>query len=134
VRRIQSALGGRDLKKVLECVSLPHTLKLVAQLASPGATVAALLPVQTPMPSGVELRMTQFSKCHDFDGKDVASATFGREKMWPLLGEMLRTGEYGFPEMVHLRGGMQACATNGVGMMTRGENIGKRLVFDVPGS
>ncbi|KAG8706721.1 hypothetical protein FRC08_000893 [Ceratobasidium sp. 394] len=88
----------------------------------------------TPMPDGVELRMTKFGKCHDFDGKDVASATFGREKMWPLLGEMLRAGEYVFPEMVHLRGGMQACATSAVGMMSRGENVGKRLVFDVPGS
>ncbi|KAG8747709.1 hypothetical protein FRC10_011836 [Ceratobasidium sp. 414] len=134
VPRIQSALGERDLKKVLDCVSLPHTLKLVGQLVSPGATVAALLPVQTPMPDGVELRMTRFSKCHGFDGKDVAGAAFGREKMWPLLGEMLRAGEYVFPEMVHLRGGMQACATSAVGMMTRGENIGKRLVFDVPGS
>ncbi|KAG9103999.1 hypothetical protein FRC06_006263 [Ceratobasidium sp. 370] len=142
VPQIQSALGDRDLKKVLECVSLPHTLKLVAQIVSPGATVAALLPVQTPMPDGVELRMTKFARCHDactdcvvqFDGKDVASATFGREKMWPLLGEMLRAGEYVFPDMVHLRGGMQACATSAVGMMSRGENIGKRLVFDVPGS
>ncbi|QRW10680.1 Zinc-binding dehydrogenase [Ceratobasidium sp. AG-Ba] len=134
VSQIQVALGDRDLKKVLECVSLPHTLKLVAQVVSPGAIVAALLPVQTPMPDGVELKMTKFGKCHDFDGKDVASAVFGREKMWPLLGEMLRAGEYVFPEMVHLRGGMQACATNAMAMMARGENAGKRLVFSVPDS
>ncbi|KAG8705505.1 hypothetical protein FRC09_002917 [Ceratobasidium sp. 395] len=86
------------------------------------------------MPDGVELKMTKFGRCHDFDGKDVSSATFGREKMWPLLGEILRAGEYVFPEMVHLRGGMQACATSAVGMMSRAENVGKRLVFDVPGN
>jgi hypothetical protein len=51
--------------------------------------------------------------------------------MWPLLGEMLRAGEYVFPPMVHLRGEMQKCATTALRMVASGENIGKRLVFDI---
>lgn len=54
--------------------------------------------------------------------------------MWPLLGDVLRKGEWVFPPMVHLRGGLQACATDAMRMMSTGENAGKRLVFDIIGN
>jgi threonine dehydrogenase-like Zn-dependent dehydrogenase len=65
VSRIQTALGGYELRKVLDTVSLPHTLKTIAQLVSPGATVVVLRPVNTPMPDGVELKVARFARCHD---------------------------------------------------------------------
>ncbi|KAF8605744.1 hypothetical protein BDV93DRAFT_605198 [Ceratobasidium sp. AG-I] len=134
VEQIRAALGGRELKKVLDAVGMPYTLEMVAQLVGKGGRVAAVLPVNTPMSEGVRVKTTVFGRCHDHDGKDTLGSNFGRETVWPLLGELLRTREYVFPPMVHLRGGMQACATNAVEMMGRGENTGKRLVFSVPGN
>lgn len=51
--------------------------------------------------------------------------------MWPLLGEILRKEEWVYPPMVHLDGGLQACATDTMRMMSSRDYAGKRLVFDV---
>ena len=65
MEQIRAALGGRELKKVLDAVGMPYTLEMVAQLVGKGGRVAAVLPVTTPMPEGVRVKTTVFGRCHD---------------------------------------------------------------------
>ncbi|KAJ1302148.1 hypothetical protein OPQ81_000976 [Rhizoctonia solani] len=131
VDEIRTAIGGQKLNKVLDTVSMPYTLEPISQLVTSGAKVATFLPVNTPMPDGVEVKPVMFGRCHDYTGKDVLSFNFGKETVWPLLGELLRKGEWVYPPIVHLSGGLQACATDAMQMMSSHDYAGKRLVFDI---
>ncbi|KAH7345732.1 hypothetical protein B0J17DRAFT_48244 [Rhizoctonia solani] len=131
VDEIRTSIGVQKLNKVLDTVAMPYTLEPISQLVTSGAKVAALLPVNTPMPDGVEVKPVMFGRCHDYTGKDVLSFNFGKETMWPLLGELLRKGEWAYPPAVHLSGGLRACATDAMRMMSSRDNAGKRLVFEV---
>ncbi|CAE6505644.1 unnamed protein product [Rhizoctonia solani] len=131
VDEIRTSIGVQKLNKVLDTVAMPHTLEPISQLVTSGAKVAALLPVNTPMPDGVEVKPVMFGRCHDYTGKDVLSFNFGKETMWPLLGELLRKGEWVYPPAVRLTGGLNACATDAMRMMSSPDYVGKRLVFDV---
>ncbi|KAL5637852.1 hypothetical protein ACGC1H_002204 [Rhizoctonia solani] len=131
VNEIRTAIGAQKLNKVLDTVSMPCTLEPISQLVTSGAKIATFLPVNTPMPDGVEIKPVMFGRCNDYTGKDSLSFNFGKETMWPLLGELLRKQEWVYPPMVHLSGGLHACATDAVRLMSSREYTGKRLVFRV---
>lgn len=133
VDEIRTSIGAQKLNRVLDTVSMPHTLEPISQLVTPGAKIATFLPVNTPMPDGVEVKPVMFGRCHDLSGKDILSFTFGKETMWPLLGELLRKEEWVYPPIVHLDGGLEACATDAMHMMALRKYAGKRLVFEVSG-
>ncbi|KAF8734888.1 Dehydrogenase, partial [Rhizoctonia solani] len=131
VDEIRSSIGVRKLNKVIDTVSMPCTLEPISRLVTSGAKIATFLPVNTPMPDGVEVKPVMFGRCHDYTGKDTLSFNFGKESMWPLLGELLRKEEWVYPPAVHLDGGLRACATDAMRMMSLPEYAGKRLVFEV---
>ncbi|CAE6427453.1 unnamed protein product [Rhizoctonia solani] len=134
VAKIRNSIGTQTLNKVIDTVSLPCTLEPISQLVSSGAKIATFLPASTPMPDGVEVKPVMFGRCHNYTGKDVLSFNFGKESMWPLMGELLRKEEWVYPPAVHLSGGLRACATDAMQMMSLPEYAGKRLVFEVPSS
>ncbi|CAE6488959.1 unnamed protein product [Rhizoctonia solani] len=131
VDEIRTTIGAQKLNKVLDTISMPHTLEPISQLVTSGAKIATFLPANTPMPDGVEVKPVMFGRCHDYTGKDVLSFNFGKETMWPLLGDLLRKEEWVYPPAVHLTGGLQACATDAMRMMSSRGYAGKRLVFEV---
>ncbi|EUC61153.1 alcohol dehydrogenase, catalytic domain, GroES family protein [Rhizoctonia solani AG-3 Rhs1AP] len=131
VDEIRAAIGAQKLNKVLDTVSMPCTLEPISQLVTSGAKIATFLPVNTPMPDGVEVKPVMFGRCNDYTGKDSLSFNFGKETMWPLLGELLRKQEWVYPPIVHLSGGLHVCATNAIWLMSSREYAGKRLVFGV---
>ncbi|CAE6457608.1 unnamed protein product [Rhizoctonia solani] len=131
---IRNSIGSQKLNKVIDTVSMPCTLEPISQLVTSGAKIATFLPVNTPMPDGVEVKPVMFGRCHNYTGKDVLSFNFGKESMWPLLGELLRKGEWVYPPAVHLSGGLRACATDAMRIMNLPEYAGKRLVFEVSSS
>ncbi|CUA71487.1 hypothetical protein RSOLAG22IIIB_09613 [Rhizoctonia solani] len=131
VDEIKTAIGPQKLNKVLDTVSMPCTLEPISQLVTSGAKIASFLPVNTPMPDGVEVKPVMFGRCNDYTGKDALSFNFGRETMWPLLGELLRKQEWVYPPMVRLSGGLEVCVTDARRLMSSREYAGKRLVFAV---
>ncbi|KAG8751216.1 hypothetical protein FRC11_009592 [Ceratobasidium sp. 423] len=131
VDQIRTAIGAQKLNKVLDTVSMPCTLEPISQLVTSGAKIATFLPANTPMPDGVEVKPVMFGRCHDYTGKDVLSFNFGKETMWPLLGDLLRKEEWIYPPTVHLNGGLQARAADAMRMMSSPGYAGKRLVFEV---
>lgn len=85
VAQIRAALGGQRFNKVLDTVSMPYTLGPISQLVSSGAKLAAVLPVNTPMPEGVEVKPVMFGRCNDVSIVSILVVSNANHIHWVLV-------------------------------------------------
>lgn len=74
VAQIRTALAEQPIGKVLDAVSMPSSLEPISQLVGVGSKIAAVLPVNTPMPNGVEIKPVMFGRCNDVSGPELVLA------------------------------------------------------------